>query len=904
MTGAYSSLTQNNGSRDNIDRSTPGGQSFRLQDQLGGGSGSASVRRDDDNDNDSFLGSDSGDRSPRREFRVTFKDNNGAEDAQSEKRGRTNVDDYSSSEDEDDDEDLDNLDDFVPLASTKRYQSKSSSSPSRFSRVSHPCKILATVCGTATVVSLAFALLSLLHLNNNQSLNQGAGQSNDTTTAIPIPDNRFLKPPAGLTMEEFNVADFHLPPWDWDINKFVPIDITNGPKFTSIQWRNGEQYLTVDCPHQPNYRYHFPSFPKDEFRNHPTVTHGIDDLLHIGNEPYVFVLCPPGQNNANLVFREFDVPEEEVPPESPPHIAGTQEAPQPLVDDVVMLLVDAISRGKFLAAMVNAMEALQAANTTDSRYQIFDFQHYNVLGQNSPPNKAFIYSGQSIENMNHGPKHWIWDTYEEQGFTTAHTDGECGGRTGIHDYISGAITYEYTHIFGRIPAQYQMSQPSWCENHDMHVVSNIWGQSCRLPPQVHYDKDLMGGMRWNTPYCAGHKAIHEFIMDDLEGWLVSKKGKRRFATYSFMDAHSPDHHHISFDKHLATFIRKLLIGQDGQPPLLSPKSALVIMADHGLHYGRETYTFPGFLHHKIPPLFMALPKTLLEERPALARNLEDNQGRIISHLDLHQTFHHLAYGDFPVTNNGPNQSQEQAYSDFMTKFIADGTFRRQFHATAPNQTSYAQQYGRSLLLPIDEKRTCITAGIPQDWCAFQPFLDLDPSKPLDARFMRGALLMLSNRMNNITRIHHVDDVCHPASLSLQPESPPGLLEDATLRGDAVWNGTFDDIGTQDLVMESAYANAEPSKGGAAVPYVYDVHNLAAAGTRVFYFMVRDRHRPNRKYSVTMRQDDLERGVGDRITIQQMSAYAAAWGPCSAKISQGGKAIGDWHDTVKHFCVCD
>ncbi|KAK5820894.1 hypothetical protein F5H01DRAFT_412068 [Linnemannia elongata] len=901
MAGAYTSLTQNNGSRDHsLERSSPSGQSFPLQDHLGSSSSQLY-----DNDSDSFLGSDLGDRSPRREYRVTFQDNddNDSNNARTDK-GRTNggynSNDDDDDEDEDEHEDFDHLDDFVPLASTKRYPPKSSAL-SRFSRVSHPCRILATVCGTATVVALAFALLSLLHLNNNQSLNQGTGQSNETTTPNQ-PDNRFLKPPPGLTMEDFNIDDFQLPPWDWDINKFIPIDITNGPKFTSIQWRNGEQYLAVDCPNQANYRYHFPSFPNNELRNHPTATQGIDDLLHIGNEPYVFVLCPPGPNNANLVFREFDVPEETTP-ESPPHIAGTQEAPQPLVDDVVMLLVDAISRGKFLAAMTNAMEALQAANMTESRYRIFDFKHYNVLGQNSPPNKAFIYSGQSIENMNHGPKHWLWDVFEEQGFSTAHTDGECGGQRGVHDYTSGAITYEYSHIFGRIPAQYQMSQPSWCENHDMHVKSHIWGQSCVLPPQVNYDKDLMGGMRWNTPYCAGHKAIHEFIMDDLEGWLESKKGSRRFATYSFMDAHSPDHHHISFDRHLGTFFRKLLIGQDGQPPLLSPKSALIIMADHGLHYGRETYTFPGFLHHKIPPLFMALPKTLLDERPAFARNLEDNQARIVSHLDLHQTFHHLAYGDFPV-NSRPFQSQEDAYSEFMTKFIADGTFRQQFHPLAPNQTSFAQQYGRSLFLPIDEKRTCITAGIPQDWCAFQPFLDLDPAKPLDARFMRGALLMLSNRMNNLTRIHHVDDVCHRASLTLQPEAPPGLQEDQTLRGTAVWNGTFDDIGTEDLVMESAYANAEPSKGPSAGPPAHNGHSLAAAGTRVFYFMVRDRHRPNRKYSVTMRQDDVEMGVGDRITIQQMSAYAAAWGPCAAKISQGGKAIGEWHDTIKHFCVCD
>ncbi|KAG0060365.1 hypothetical protein BGZ90_004056, partial [Linnemannia elongata] len=537
MAGAYTSLTQNNGSRDHsLERSSPSGQSFPLQDHLGSSSSQLY-----DNDSDSFLGSDLGDRSPRREYRVTFQDNddNDSDNARTDK-GRTNggynSNDDDDDEDEDEHEDFDHLDDFVPLAGTNRYPPKSSA-PSRFSRVSHPYRILATVCGTATVVALAFALLSLLHLNNNQSLNQGTGQSNETTTPNQ-PDNRFLKPPPGLTMEDFNVDDFQLPPWDWDINKFIPIDITNGPKFTSIQWRNGEQYLAVDCPNQANYRYHFSSFPNNEFRNHPTATQGIDDLLHIGNEPYVFVLCPPGPNNANLVFREFDVPEETTP-ESPPHIAGTQEAPQPLVDDVVMLLVDAISRGKFLAAMTNAMEALQAANTTESRYRIFDFKHYNVLGQNSPPNKAFIYSGQSIENMNHGPKHWLWDVFEEQGFSTAHTDGECGGQRGVHDYTSGAITYEYSHIFGRIPAQYQMSQPSWCENHDMHVKSHIWGQSCVLPPQVNYDKDLMGGMRWNTPYCAGHKAIHEFIMDDLEGWLESNKGSRRFATYSFMDAHSP-----------------------------------------------------------------------------------------------------------------------------------------------------------------------------------------------------------------------------------------------------------------------------------------------------------------------------------------------------------------------------
>ncbi|KAG9323206.1 hypothetical protein KVV02_002995 [Mortierella alpina] len=873
--GAYSYLNQATHSQAQEHGQHTQRQSFPLQQHTYGNSRRGST----DSESDIEV------HTSARDFRVDFDGHNNNSD-----------DDH---EDEDD-EDLEEMDDYAPLASSKRYPVKPASpitaSALSTSRVSHPCKILATVFGTAMIVSLAFALLSLLHLNSNESLNT-TPPANDTE-----PDNRVLKPPAGISVDDFKLSDFRLPPWDWDINSFLPINITNGPRFASIQWKNGEQFVAVDCPNQQTYRYHFPSFLKDEFRDHATATRAIEDLLPMGQEPYVFVLCPPGNNNANVVFREFDMPDE-VQPQSPPKVAGTKESPQPLLDDVVMILVDAISRAKFTIEMTTIMEALKIVNASSvnlvpgaggelTGHRVFDFEHYNVLGQNSPPNKAYIYSGQSIENINRGPKHWLWDIFEEQGFTTAHTDGECGGEQGIHDYTSGAITYEYSHIFQRIPAQYQMSQRAWCENHDMHVVSNIWGQSCTLPPTVNYDHALMGGMRWNTPYCAGHMAIHEHIMENLEGWLASTQGKRRFATYSFMDSHSPDHHHISFDKRFATFVQKLLLGQDGEPPLLSPRSTLVIMADHGLHYGRETYTFPGFIHHKIPPLFVALPNQLLSERPAFVQALEQNQNRILSHLDLHQTFLHLAYGDIPVDGNSDN------YAEYMSRFIADGTFRRQFHSAAPNQTSFAQEYGRSLLLPIDEARSCHTAGIPHDFCAFQPFLDLDPAKEVDATFMRGALALLSKRMNDLAVIHHVEDVCRPYSLMFDPQpTPVSTTMPAPIPGSAASpTGTFDDIGTEDLVMESAYASAATSRVAQKI-------EGAMSETRVFYFMVRDRHTPSRKYSITMREDEVVMGVGDSITIQQMSAYAEAWRPCAVRISQGGKAMGKWRDVVKHFCVC-
>ncbi|KAF9098663.1 hypothetical protein BGX27_000755 [Mortierella sp. AM989] len=853
--GAYTSLNH-----DRIQASVQEAQSFPLQDHS----------KHNSNGDDSGSESDKEEHN-NRDFRVAMSNQDDEDD-----------------DDEDDDSNLEYMSDIAPLAaSSKRYQQVKPSYGSS-TRVSNPCKVFGAIFGSAIIIALVFAILSLLHPNRNTGLEQEQNNNSQNETQ---PDNRILKPPIGISVDDFKLSDFQLPPWDWDINSFLPINITNGPKFTQIQWRNGEQYLQVNCP-QPNYRYHLLSFPKDEFREHPStvdLTSHTEKLLHLGEEPYVFVLCPPGKNNANVVFRELDAPDEEAP-DAPPHVEGTVEAPQPLLDDVVMLLVDAISRAKFLAEMKTVMETLTKINTTSTDngvtgHRIFDFEHYNVLGQNSPPNKAFIYSGQSIENMNHGPKHWLWDVYEEQGFSTAHTDGECGGEKGIHDYITGAITYEYSHLFHRIPAQYQMPQAAWCQNHDMHVFSDVWGQSCTLPPNVNYDAALMGGMRWNTPYCAGEKAIHQHIMENLEGWLVSTKGKRRFATYSFMDTHSPDHHSISFDERLANLVQNLLVGQDGRPPLLSPKSALVIMADHGLHYGRETYTFPGFIHHKIPPLFVALPNQLLNSRPEFVDALEQNQNRILSHLDLHQTFIHLAYGDFPV----PSTSFGGNYGKFMGNFISDGTFRRQFHKDAPNETSYAQTYGRSLLLNIEEGRTCNTAGIPHDFCAFQPFLNLDPGKAVDATFLRGALVLMSNRMNNLTRIYSVDDICKASSTVLQPNID---MPSAT--------GSFEDIGTEDLVMESAYASASVSR----TSQKQGEGEAKKDETRIFYFMVRDRHQPTRKYSITMREDEAVLGKGDSMTIQQMSAYASAWRPCSRRISAGGRAVGRWSDVVKHFCEKD
>ncbi|KAF9166850.1 hypothetical protein DFQ26_006700 [Actinomortierella ambigua] len=823
----------------------------------------------DDSDNDVDLHSD--DKGRTQDYRLNL----GNQDSDSEERGDDDDDD-----DEEDDDDFLFQDDLAPLDRTKRSKFNPATAPR------HPCKVLATVFGTATIVALAFALLSMLHIGQNNTLNDANNNNNNDTSSnnsITFEPGRLLYPPPGVSVDDFDVTKFDLPAWNWDLNKFLPIDITKGPVFARISWKNGEQYLNVSCP-QP-YRYHFPSFAENEFKTHP-VADSYETFLPLGNEPYVFVLCPPGINNANVVMREFDEPDPSQPTE-PSRVPGTKAAPQPLMDDVVMILVDAIAREKFIKQMVKTMAVLDRINAagveTGTGHRIFDFKHYNVLGRNSPPNKAFIYSGQPLDNLRQGT-HWLWDTYQEQGFTTAHSDGECGGQKGLGDYVSGAITYEYAHVFRRVPAQYQMAEQMFCENHDMHYAKQVWGQSCTLPPGVNYDRALMGGMRWNTPYCAGNRALHEFIMEDLQGWLVSKKGQRRFATYSFMDAHSPGHHSITFDANFANFMEILLIGKDGNEPLLSPQSTLVIMADHGLHYGPEYYSFSGFLHHHIPPLYMAVPRKTLADYPELAQNLETNQERIISHLDLHQTFHHLAYGD-----QGPDMTTEE-----MMLFLQQPDFRHRFHAQAPVGHSFAQDKGRSLLLPIDVHRSCFTGGIPSDWCAFQPFLIFDPKKQIDAVFMQKALVMVANKMNEITARFGLETLCRNASVTPLPLYPDETDPNKTL---LMRNETrlFEHVRTEDLVMQSGYASALPAKAAVGLP----------GQSRVFYLRVQDSRVPHRLYAVNLIEDEIVMGNTTRMEIQQMSSYESYWSGCRTKLADAGVDLsrGELEGYMKHFCVC-
>ncbi|KAJ1621442.1 hypothetical protein T492DRAFT_847045 [Pavlovales sp. CCMP2436] len=80
--------------------------------------------------------------------------------------------------------------------------------------------------------------------------------------------------------------------------------------------------------------------------------------------------------------------------------------------------------------------------------------------------------------------------------------------------------------------------------------------------------------------------------------------------------------------------------------------ALLLLSDHGIHYGQLFDTDPaGAREHLAPPLYAALPNRWLNEHPRAAANLCANRGRLVSPFDVHATLAHLLAlpraGEFP-----------------------------------------------------------------------------------------------------------------------------------------------------------------------------------------------------------------------------------------------------------------
>ena len=120
------------------------------------------------------------------------------------------------------------------------------------------------------------------------------------------------------------------------------------------------------------------------------------------------------------------------------------------------------------------------------------------------------------------------------------------------------------------------------------------------------------------------------------------------------------------------------------------KSILVLFGDHGIGYGPYPQSLRGKSEHENPPLFISVPKRILNQNPGWRDMLRVNSERLITVFDLHATLRGMA-------------------RSFMSDFALE---------TIPEEISLGWNFP-GLNLAKDEvplERKCATSGIPPHYC--------------------------------------------------------------------------------------------------------------------------------------------------------------------------------------------
>jgi hypothetical protein len=119
---------------------------------------------------------------------------------------------------------------------------------------------------------------------------------------------------------------------------------------------------------------------------------------------------------------------------------------------------------------------------------------------------------------------------------------------------------------------------------------------------------------------------------------------------------------------------------------------VMFFSDHGMRFGEIRKFFTGWLEERMPFLFFWLPEKFRNDFPQLAENLKVNENRLISPFDLHVTMKHIL----------------KLYSKYNDDLSAESCEKCQ-----------------SLFNEVPHNRTCMDAGISNEWCACSSFTKTD-----------------------------------------------------------------------------------------------------------------------------------------------------------------------------------
>jgi hypothetical protein len=292
--------------------------------------------------------------------------------------------------------------------------------------------------------------------------------------------------------------------------------------------------------------------------------------------------------------------------------------------NVVLVIIDSLADAHFRRTMTQTVRVLQRVEQAKTA-RVFRFDRYHVLGWHSDQNQPAIFAGSVAVSHPHifarraggvllGASRGgapfqcddlLWSRYAKLGYVTAEADCRCE----IDDLLK----------YGR-----HLSQ-AHCGGRNITEIIDV------TRPGHYFCGPLFPGYTDHRhKVCARDnvRMTHDTLRayDDLpvfaSVYLEEMHGARAGAFASHVDPQ------------LASALEDAIDMFDD--------SLVVLVSDHGLHFGQHLETLEGQIEHKLPLLHISVPTWWLERHPDAAAALEHNQQVLTHHYDLHAMLEHLA----------------------------------------------------------------------------------------------------------------------------------------------------------------------------------------------------------------------------------------------------------------------
>lgn len=519
----------------------------------------------------------------------------------------------------------------------------------------------------------------------------------------------------GFTLKSDGCSIPVMNPFEISINKFVnfPSNLTSCPNNLHPLLGNNQTHIWIK-PHsfrhyRINNQSHFNCCYKSFHRplTFSNIRRADDRIQYLGcimfqnsieaNNEFVKVTC---YNKNRFIYNQFFV----FTPKKP--FTNNRNNPFTISNEtgaynVIILGLSAMSRLNFHRTMPHTYELLTNLGS-------IELLGYHTTAENTYKNIIPLLTGMNNREINltcwpngrplFDSCPFIWERFKDVGFYTALLEDTA--RSGMFNSgmfgFSGTPTDYYLHPFVRE-----------AENLMRPFETNNNNRRFRKPMRLHHKTAAKDG----TGICMGNKHSFRLILeyiDSLTNLLNTSKLFGLFWESSMsVDPNAP----MAMDHGYETLIKKL-----NNTGYLN-KTILLVMSDHGTNFGNIHKTKQGRLEERLPLVSVLMPPSFRDKHRLAYENIKRNSKQITTAFDLHETLI-----DLVNLESVTDPEIHQRMSDTLI-----------------------YERGRSLFLPLPNKRTCENAGIKSQWCACHKTYKLN----IKSKLVKEASIFIVKHLNRM-----------------------------------------------------------------------------------------------------------------------------------------------------------